>query len=147
MVKVFSTEHLNNVFSSVNYEGFKNLMFDVADGREIVEDGKVISVANANEKIRTVCFNILGINENSSRKEIKRAMQRHGLELFEVIEEIIEMKVATGWKDSEFFNNFVEEKNLALGDKNEFWTDDKCYLSVEKMARGHHDLNWRVRIA
>lgn len=142
MIKVFSTEHLNTVFADADkYEGFRNLMFDVAQGKEIYDDEKKISNSEANDNIRKVVYEILGINENSSKKDRKRAMKRHGLELFEVIEEVIDLKLASGFRESEFFNNFVEMRNLAEGDRPEFWTDDKTVLAVAKISGSHHDLS------
>ena len=148
MIKVFSTEHLNTVFADADkYEGFRNLMFDVAQGKEIYDDEKKISNSEANDNIRKVVYEILGINENSSKKDRKRAMKRHGLELFEVIEEVIDLKLASGFRESEFFNNFVEMRNLAEGDRPEFWTDDKTVLAIAKISGDHHDFDCRVRIA
>ena len=150
MIKVFSTEHLKNVFADADkYEGFRNLMFDVANNREIFdeEENRKISNAEANEKIRKVVYEILGINENSSKKDRKRAMKRHGLELFEVIEEVIDIKLASGFRESEFFNNFVEMRNLAEGDRPEFWTEDKTVLAIAKISGDHHDFDCRIRIA
>lgn len=137
----FSSEHLTNVFSALEAEGtsygdFKLLMFDCAKGE--LEEG--ISKKDANDKIRNVVFNILGLDKNSSKREIKRAMKRHGHELFEVIEDVIDIQVATGFKESEFFNEFVDMRNLALGDSQEFWTDEKVLLSVHRVSGDHHDI-------
>ena len=144
------SEHTKNVFSSMcanevtpeeNFEGFRSLIFDYANGNEIFDDelGRVINSKEADNRIRKVVFGILGINENSSKRDRKRAMKKHGDELFEVIEEVIDFKVETGWKESEFFNQFVEEKNLARGDRNEFWSEEDVILSVSKIAGDHHD--------
>ena len=55
------------------------------------------------------------------------------------MEEEIDVKVETGFKESEFFNNYVETRNLSRGDRQEFWTDDKVVLSTTKIAGDHHD--------
>ena len=81
----------------------------------------------------------MGLNEKSTKRQRDRAMKRHGMELFEVMEEEIDIKVETGFKESEFFNNYVEQRNLARGDSQEFWTDDKVILSVTKISGDHHD--------
>ena len=140
----FSTEHLNTVFAEEGkFEGFKNLMFDVVNGKEIFdeESDRKISKAEANEKIRKVVFEVLGIDENSNKKDRKRAMKRHSLELFEVIEEVIDIQLASGFRENEFFNQFVDMRNIAEGDSQEFWTDDKTILAVSKVSGGHHDLS------
>lgn len=134
---------MQNVFENKEekFEGFKNLIFDVAHGIEIFDDetGEKVSKVNAEKEIRKFVHDILGINENSTKRDRRRAMEKHGTELFEVIEEVIDIKVEKGFKDSEFFNQFVETRNIARGDRNEFWTDDEVLLSVTKVAGDHHD--------
>lgn len=122
----------------------RNLMFDVANHREIydAEEDRVISLNEADEKIRDIVSTKLGLSKNATPRQINRAMKRESaLELFEVIEEIIDERVATGWHDSEFFNNYVESRNIADGDSQEFYTDAKdLYLHVAKVSGSHHDL-------
>ena len=76
-------------------------------------------------------------------------MRRNGIELMEVLEEAIDFKVETGFQDNEFFNNFVESKNIANGDRNEYWVkNNDVILTVAKVSGDHHDLNYcRVCIA
>lgn len=145
MIKTFSTEHLNAVFAEDGkYEAVRNLMFDLAQGREIYDGDRKVSVQDANDKLRKVTFEILDINENSTKRDRKRAIKRHGVELFEVMEDVIDLKVVTGWKESEFFNTFVEQRNLALGDSQEFWVDDDVILSVAKVSGDHHDISMQT---
>ena len=145
MKHVFSTENLERVFSKPenDYEGFSKFLYDYTHGREVFdEDGNKVTNAMANEKINRVCFDILGLDpeQNYTKRDIHRAMKKHGMELFEIIEEVIDFKVATGFKDNEFFNAFVDMKNLAEGDKNEFWTEKDVILSVAQVSGDHHDL-------
>ena len=132
---------LQNVFGSEdNFEGFRNLSYDLAHGIEIFdEDGSRVSKADADAKVRKYVFEILGINEKSTKRDRKRAMDKYGKELFEVIEEVIDIKVETGFKESEWFNQFVEERNIARGDSQEFWTDQKVVLAASKISGDHHD--------
>ena len=67
-------------------------------------------------------------------------MKKNGLEVFEVLEEAIDFKVTTGFQENEFFNAFVETKNIADGDRNEFWTEKDVILTVAKVSGDHHDL-------
>lgn len=144
------SEHTKNVFASMctddvtpeeNFDGFRSLIFDYATGNELydAEENRTITAKEADSRIRKVVFGVLGINEKSSKRDRKRAMKKHGNELFEVIEEVIDFKVETGWKESEFFNTFVDERNILRGDRNEFWTDEDVILSVSKIAGDHHD--------
>lgn len=141
---------LQGIFESEeNFEGFKNLRSDLCNNVEIFdENGDRVAKADAESKVRNYVFNILGINEKSTHRDRKRAMKKYGAELFEVIEEEIDFKVETGWKESEFFNQFVEERNIARGDSQEFWTEEDVILTASKIAGDHHDFNLsRVRIA
>lgn len=128
----------------------KNLMFDLSAGRKIydAESDREISLMDANETLRNFCVNELGLSNKATEREIQRALKtQKGIELFQVIEEILDEKIATGWKDDEFFDKFVEIKNLADGDKNEFWLQKDIILTVEHVSGDHHDLNCRVRVA
>lgn len=122
----------------------KNLMFDLGAGRDIydTESDRKISKAEANEVIRNACFDFLGLTKDSSDKQIKRALKsERGTQFFEVIEEIIDVQIAHGLSENEFFNTYVETKNMKDGDRNEFWVDDEVLLTVGKTAGDHHDLS------
>ena len=133
-------DRLQSVFGTEdNYEGFRNLSYDLAHGIEIFEDGERVSKADADAKVKKYVFDILGINEKSTKRDRKRAMKKYGNELFEIIEEVIDIKVETGFKESEWFQQFVEERNIARGDSQEFWTDEDVVLAASKIAGDHHD--------
>lgn len=122
----------------------KTLMFDLASGREIFdeEQNRVISKAEANEAIRKACFEELGLTKDSTDKQIKRALKSEkGVALMEVIEEVIDTQIAYGLSADEFFNQFVETKNIADGDRNDFWVDDDVLLTVSKVSGDHHDIS------
>ena len=128
----------------------KNLMFDLGAGREIydAEAGRVVSKTEASDTIRKACFDYLGLTKDSTDKQIKRALNsERGTQFFEVIEEIIDVQIAHGLSENEFFNQYVETKNMADGDRNEFWVDDEVLLTVGKTSGDHHDFNSRVRVA
>lgn len=118
------------------YDEFRNLMMDTySDNLESVNKKE------ANEAIRKVMFSLLELNSDTvrSQKHFRRAMQKHKTELFEVIEDVIEERQLHGWGSDPFFMNFVETKNLAYGDVNEFYTEKECYLTAYRVAYGHHD--------
>lgn len=123
----------------------KNLMFDLSAGREIfdADNNRVVSKAEASDTIRNACFEYLGLTKNSTPKQIKRALNsERATEFFEVIEEIIDVQIAYGLSANEFFNQFVESKNMKDGDVNEFWVDDEVLLTVSKVSGDSHDLNY-----
>lgn len=142
--------HVQNVFANLcedgvtpeeNYEGFKKLIYDLNHNPNEIydEEGNKISKKEANDAVRKFVFAIMGLTEHSTKRDRKRAMDKHGIELFEVMEEEIDIKVETGFRESEFFNNYVEQRNLSRGDSQEFWTNEKVILSVTKISGDHHD--------
>lgn len=139
--EVFANLCEDGVTPEENYEGFKRLTYELNHNPNEIfdEEGNRISKKDAESAVRKFVFAIMGLNENSSKRDRNRAMKKHHNELFEVMEDEIDIKVETGFKESEFFNNYVETRNLARGDRQEFWTDDKVILSVAKIAGDHHD--------
>lgn len=122
-------------------ESVKNLMLDYALNKEIFNEGEKISSDEINSEIRKACFEILGIDEHSTRREVSRALKtdkRH--ELFAVIEEIIDGIIIAGFEDNAFFNEYVDRRDVADGDAVEFYVDQETYLNVAKVAGDHHDL-------
>ncbi len=136
----FST-HVNNVFSEMetNYDEVRNLMFDLAMGNEIFDGDRVVPKAEAEAKLRTVCQKIFGVTADSSKRELKRAYREHGREFFDIIEEVVDVVINNGLKDNEFFNQFVDYRNLALGDAYEFYSEDDVILSIAEVGVSHHD--------
>lgn len=141
--KVFADLCEDGVTPEENFEGFKKLTYELNHNPNEIfdEEGNRIPKKYAESAVRRFVFAIMGLDENSTKRARDRAMKRHGIELFEVMEEEIDIKVETGFKESEFFNNYVEQRNLARGDSQEFWTNDKVILSVTKIAGDHHDFN------
>lgn len=130
------SKNVMNVFAQKNYEynDYRKLMFDTAKGTQSV------SKEEANDKIREVQFSILGLPDGFTARDFKRAFRRHKLDVYEVIEEVIDDLLVSGWGDNPFFNQFVEEKFMNLGDTNEFWTADDVILTVSETSGNHHNL-------
>lgn len=118
-----------------------NLMFDAADGVACFDGEKALSKAEVNAKIAQLCFEYTGLNVKSTEKEINRALKSEKCrEFFAIVEEILEKKIQTGMKESEFFNNYVETRNIADGDDTTFWAEKDIILQVEKVSGSAHDL-------
>lgn len=134
-------ENVKSVFGTEEkFNGFRSLSFDLATKVQIFdEEGKAINKSVAEKVHLTYIRNLLGIDENSTKRDRKRAFRKHKDEFFEVTEEVIDFIVNKGFKENEFFNTFVEEANIARGDRNEFWTAEEVYLSVVEVADDHHD--------
>lgn len=144
----FSTDHLRSVFNNEDkYKNFKKLTYDLNHGNDIYEydeDGnqRKISKKEANKAVRKILMEVCDITEDElkSNKRRKRAIEMHHNEVFELIETDIDFKVETAFKESEWFNEFVDMRNLALGDDEEYWTKDKIMLIVAEISGDHHDL-------
>lgn len=143
MRKVNFSTHVMNVFNEMdtNYEQVKNLMFDLAMGNEIYDEetGRVVPKAEAEAKLRSICQKVFGVNENSSKRDLKRAYREHGREFFDIIEEVVDVVIANGFRDNEFFNALVDYRNIALGDAYEFYSEKDVILSIAKVGVSHHD--------
>lgn len=75
-----------------------------------------------------------------SNKRRERALELHHTEVYELLESDIDFKVDTAFKESEWFNDFVDMRNVKLGDEEEFWSREKVMLAVAEISGDHHDL-------
>lgn len=149
MMKNFSTQNLRTVFAEENkYDSFRRVASNLVHGidtYEIDDNGneRRITPADANKAIRKVFMEICGLTEDNlrSRKKVQRARHAHEVEIYEIIEEDIELVVNKGLQDSEWFNQFVESKSHALGDANAFYMEaPNQYLIVGNYSGDHHDV-------
>lgn len=149
MIMNFSTEHLKNVFSESEdkYETFKKLCYDLNHGNEIFEyddDGnsRKISKHEANKAVRKILMEVCELTEDDlkSDKKRKRALQKHAMEVYELIEDDVDFRVETGFRDNEWFNDFVDMRNIKLGDSETYWSKENILLTVAKISGDHHDL-------
>ena len=114
---------------------FSELLSDVARGE--VKDR---TTKEANKKIVEKFRAALGIEPTDRPQAIKRAIRANKDLVFTLIEETIEEMIITGWMENPFFMQFVETKNLALGDENDFYVEDDSILSVSKVSGNHHNI-------
>ena len=104
----FTNQSTREVFAEKDFASFNKLMFQAATNK--LEGG--VSMEDANKKIREISYAVLGIDENASRKQIRNAIRRHKIDIYEVTEELLQDLLKTGWGDNPFFREFVEIKNL-----------------------------------
>lgn len=141
------TAHLKTVFAEENkYDNFRKLCYNLNHGLDIYEydeDGNKVkkSKHEANQAVRKVLMEVCDLTEADlkSSKLRKRAYEEHHNELFALIEEDIDYKVYTGFKDSEWFNTYVDMRNIKLGDDEEYWTKENVMLVVSEIAGDMHD--------
>ena len=128
---------VRNAFNNdeAQFASFSKLLVDAA--KKNVEE---YSQAEANKKIVEKFRAALGIEPNDRPQAVRRAIRANQQLVFTIIEETIEEMMITGWMENPFFNSYVETKNLALGDTNDFYVPADSILSVSKVSGNHHNL-------
>ena len=116
---------------------FNKLMLDTAKGT--FEEG--VTAKEASAKIVSMFKEIIGVDEHASKAEVRKAIKRNQQVLFDLIEEVVPNLLQTGWQENPFFNEFVETKNIDIGDKNVFYTEDETILTVSKVSGNHWDID------
>ena len=119
----------------VQFANFSKLLVDAAK-KEVQE----YSQADANKVIVAKFREALGIEPNDRPQAIKRAIRANKDLVFTIIEETVEEMLMTGWMSNPFFMDYVDTRNLALGDENDFYVDDDSILSVSKVSGNHHNM-------
>lgn len=128
--------NVQNVFNNDanDFMAFSNLLTETALGTQQV------TKAEANAKIVEVFQGVLGLDKNSKPAEVRKAIRRNQALVFDIIEETVQSLLVTGWGNDPWMMKYVDQRNLALGDKNEFYTENDSVLSVMKIAGNHHDI-------
>ena len=119
----------------VQFANFSKLLVDAAK-KEVQE----YSQADANKVIVAKFREALGIEPNDRPQAIKRAIRANKDLVFTIIEETVEEMLMTGWMNNPFFMEYVDTRNLALGDENDFYVEDDSILSVSKVSGNHHNM-------
>lgn len=91
---------------------------------------------NPSDVIRKEFFEILG-TEKPSYKDLRK----HKVEVFEILEEVLDQTVINGVNEDEFFMQFAETRNVALGDQIEFYVPDNSLLVASELAGNHWDIS------
>lgn len=118
-----------------NYMAFKQLVVDLYK-----DNLNGVSKYDAEQKIQEIFRNAIGVSEKASKKEVRKAIRRNQVQVYELMEDLIEEILVTGWEQNPFYREFVDVKNIALGDANEFYVEDNSILSVMKVSGNHHDI-------
>lgn len=131
--------HVQGVFENdeSKFMGFQSLLHDATIGKGEVEG---FTKKEVNDKIVSLFRAAIGCDETSSAKEIRKAIRRNQNVVFDLLEETLDNLLVTGWQNDPFMMQYVDQRNLALGDKNEFYTEDDSMLSVMKVSGNHHDI-------
>lgn len=76
------------------------------------------------------------IKANGGKETIDVKTLRDNKQIFTIIEEILEIAVEEGMKGDEFFMKWVDYRNLAEGDRNEFVIEADSEFIVADMSKG-----------
>lgn len=128
---------VQNAFNNDNedFVCFSELLLDTARG-----EVKEYSVKDANKKIVEKFRAALGIEAGDKPQTVKRVIKANKDLVFTLIEETIDEMLITGWMENPFFQQFVDTRNLALDDENDFYVEDDSILSVSKVSGNHHNI-------
>ena len=131
--------HVREVFKNDNAVllAFNKLMVDAANGT--YEEG--ISPKEASDKIVAKFRQVIGVDENSTKADVRKAIKRNQQLLFDLIEEVVPNLLQTGWKENPFFREFCEMRNIDIGDAAIFYTEDETILTVSKVSGNHWDID------
>jgi hypothetical protein len=97
--------------------------------------GKIDGNFSKTEGSKALIDALIEANGGSSKIDIK-SLRRNKAEIFEIIEEVIPTLVQEGLQGDEFYQNFVDERRLAVGDTNDFIVEPNSTLVVSKIANG-----------
>lgn len=128
---------LQNAFDEQTFNSFINVCVDAARGRVAK-----FTKEEADKEIRKQLLKVAGLEEGASYQEVHKRFRRPEVRraIFEVIEEVIDQTLITGFEADPWFNRVVDYRNLALGDKNEFYVPDDTELLVHEVAASNHDI-------
>ncbi|HZJ99525.1 MAG TPA: hypothetical protein VFC79_05945 [Tissierellaceae bacterium] len=105
-------------------------------GIDIIRNQVNTEFASANREEQMEVFRKALIEANGGSDKLSYKSLRRNIAVFEIIEEILKVNDVQGWEDNDFFEQFVDYRNIALGDENVFYIPDNSLFSVNKTADG-----------
>lgn len=95
------------------------------------------------DAIRKEIFSVLGI-EKYEPTTFRKAWRKNKNDVYTIIEDVVDQVILDGeYAKDTFFNEFVEIKSNALGDKNEFYAEGTNKLEFAEFSGSHFDLKRR----
>lgn len=95
------------------------------------------SAEESNDVLRKAFCELLGMEEYDS-KISRRRFRKHKTEIFEIIEEVLDTNLDLDLRNQ--FEDWVEYRNLARGDKQGFYTPDDNLFKVAIISDGNQNL-------
>lgn len=87
------------------------------------------------EAVRAAFTEILG------GKLTYQSWRRHKIDVFEIMEEVLNVNLPNAWNESPFYSELVETKNFLLGQKNEFSVPDDAVLVAARFSGNHWNID------
>lgn len=91
--------------------------------------------ADVDATIRGQFYELMG-TEKPTMKDIRK----NKVAIFEILEEVLTETYKKGINEDEFFMQFAEVRNIALGDAQEFYIEDDAVLVVSEHAGSHWNI-------
>lgn len=92
--------------------------------------------ADVDTAIRNQFYELMGTD-----KPTMKDIRKHKIAIFEILEEVLTETYKNGINEDEFFMQFAEVRNIALGDAQEFYIEDDAVLVVSEHAGSHWNIN------
>lgn len=105
-----------------------------------------VSKEERENKIRKEIFDTLGLEltEKFDKKAFRKAFRENKNKVYAIIEEVADQVLSNGdFQQNSFFNQFVELKNLALGDENRFYVEGLAEAEVVEYSGSHFNIKRR----
>lgn len=116
------------------------VIFEHATGKVRTEYSNY-SKEEREEAISKAFFEAIGMpNGYTNKREFRKAMRKNETAMFEIIEEIIDGVANDFNAQDALAERFMEERNLDLGDTNEFYAEGGDELEVVEYSGAHWDV-------
>jgi hypothetical protein len=97
-----------------------------------------ITAFSKDESEQTLRAAFAAILDLDNHKNFRRAMQANGRALFNVMEDVLDVLITEGLENQ--FDQFVESKNVKIGDRPAFMVEDYHLFNVATIAAGTNNL-------
>lgn len=133
-------------FSANVLAQFENKYENIVEFHSFLMDaGNGVYDKYSKEDTQTILRNqfdkVMGINfKEATPMKRRQAWRDHNKEIASLIEDTIVDRMNSGWNTANArFMDYVEERNIADGDENQFFVEDNSLLTVSRFSGNHHD--------
>ncbi|MDP4176616.1 MAG: hypothetical protein Q8933_21735 [Bacteroidota bacterium] len=98
--------------------------------------GKIAGNYSKDDSMEVLRNALIEMNGGSTKLDYKRMRNGDCNEMFAIVEEILQKTIVEGIQDDNFFAQFVDYRNIALGDERDFYIPDNSIFVVADTAEG-----------